>query len=129
MSDENDELKGYFTVTEEKIRELLQNTNTMYYVIADMLQENIIGIEISEWEDQPIHALMQYYMSLVNLRTMVNTMINNPPKEIVRLAKKNKINGILVKGEDLLQLNQTLLESEQASKILETDYKVVVNLH
>jgi hypothetical protein len=129
MSDENDELKGYFTVTEEKIRELLQNTNTMYYVIADMLQENIIGIEISEWEDQPIHALMQYYMSLVNLRTMVNTMINNPPKEIVRLAKKNKINGILVKGEDLLQLNQTLLESEQACKILETDYKVVVNLH
>jgi hypothetical protein len=129
MSDENDELKGYFTVTEERIRELLQNTNTMYYVIADMLQENIIGIEISEWEDQPIHALMQYYMSLVNLRTMVNTMINNPPKEIVRLAKKNKINGILVKGEDLLQLNQTLLESEQACKILETDYKVVVNLH
>lgn len=129
MSDENDELKGYFTVTDEKVRELLQNTNTMYYVIADMLQENIIGIEISEWDDQPIHALMQYYMSLANLRIMINTMINNPPKEIVRLAKKNKINGILVKGEDLLQLNQTLLESEQACKFLETEYKIVVNLH
>jgi hypothetical protein len=129
MSDENDELKGYFTITEEKVRDLLQNTNTMYYIVADMLQENIIGTEVAEWDDQPINALMQYYMSLANLRVMIDNIITNPPKDIVKIAKKNKIKGLLIKGEDLLQLNQTLLDSEQACKILETEYKIVINLH
>jgi hypothetical protein len=129
MSDENDELKGYFTITEEKVRDLLQNTNTMYYIVADMLQENIIGTEVAEWDDQPINALMQYYMSLANLRVMIDNIITNPPKDIVKIAKKNKIKGLLIKGEDLLQLNQTLLDSEQACKTLETEYKIVINLH
>ena len=129
MSDENEELKGYFTIKEEKVRELSINTNQAFYIVADMLQENITAYEVKEWDEHPVNALMQYYMNLHNLRVMINEIINNPPKDILKMAKKHNIKGCLVRGDDLLELNKALLESEQAAKFLDTEYSVTFNIH
>jgi len=129
MSDDNEELKGYFTVKQEKVLDLMQSTNQSYYIVADLLQENVTAFDVSEWEDQPVNGLMQYYMTLHNLRYMIQEIINNPPKDILKMAKKHNIKGFLIHGETLLKLNEALKQSEEAAKDLETEHKLFITLH
>jgi hypothetical protein len=72
---------------------------------------------------------MQYYSSLTTIKNMLNNMVTNPSKEALRLAKKHTFEGVLVKGDELLLLNQKLLESEQAAKILEVDHRFSLTVH
>lgn len=124
MSEEKKELEGYFTVKPDKFAQLVANANRSYYMVADHLQDNVIGSEIKEWGDGPIPLLTQAYASLHDLLWELDEIINNPPKEITKIAKKHDIKGILVKGDKLLYLNNSLLEVEKIQKRLEEEHKV-----
>lgn len=124
MSEKKEELDGYFTVKAEKFAQLVFTANRNYFMVADQLQENVIGTEIKEWIDSPIPLLAQALSSLHDLRWELDEIVNNPPKDIVKMAKKHNIQGILIKGDKLLYLNNSLLEVEKLQRRLEEEHQV-----
>jgi hypothetical protein len=129
MADQNDELDGYFSIKEDKVTTLVKATNQMYHVIAEVIRDSVKSANPLHWENGFIDSLTAYYVSLTTLKNFLNEVFLNPSKETLRLSKKHKIEGILIRGEDLLLLNAKLLESEQAAKVLEVEHLTVVNIH
>lgn len=129
MADDNDELNGYFTIREDKVTELMKNTTQMYYVVGQMIKDQIVTTEQDRWNEGPVNELMLYYSALTSIKNMLTGLINNPSKEVLRLTKKHSFEGVLVKGDDLLTLNQKLLESEQSAKLLEIDHRISLTVH
>jgi hypothetical protein len=129
MADQNDELDGYFSIKEDKVTTLVKTTNQMYHIVAEMVRDSVIATKPSEWENGSTDALTVYYVILSALKSFLNDILLNPSKETLRLAKKHKVEGILIRGEDLLLLNTKLLESEQTAKALEVDHRIVFNIH
>ena len=129
MADDNDELNGYFTIREDKVTELMKNTTQMYYVVGQIIKDQVSSTEQDRWGEGPVNELMQYYSFLTGIKNMLTGLINNPSKEVLRLSKKHTFEGVLVKGEDLLLLNQKLLESEQSAKALETEHRLTFTVH
>jgi len=129
MADQDDELSGYFSIKEENATTLVTNTNQMYHVVAEVLRDSVSTTSPAEWQDGPVDTLTLYYVSLSTLRSFLNEVLLNPSKETIRLSKKHKIEGLLIRGEDLLLLNAKLLESEQVARTLETDHKLLISIH
>ncbi len=124
---EDNELDGYFVIKPEKINQLAGDTERMYHMVSDTLQDAVVSSDIREWQDSAIPLLMEYYLALRDLKLLIYNTINNPPKNIIKMMKKHNIKDFLIK--DLLTLNQTLLETETLEKDLMIEYKISLNLH
>ena len=129
MADDKDELNGYFTVKQEKVTNLVKTTTQMYYVVAEMIRDSAVTSEPTKWQGTLNDALVTYYASLSSLKIFLNDLLVSPPKDVLKLAKKYNVDGILIRGEDLLILNARLLESEQAAKALEVEHRTLINIH
>lgn len=124
MSDENDELAGLYTIKNDKFLELTRQNERQYYMAADMLQDQVVSSQITEWDGDSTKALMLYYLTISEIRDLLHDISKNPSKELLRLAKKNNIKDILVRQEDLVLMNALLLKSEQMEQDMYTEHRI-----
>jgi predicted ester cyclase len=129
MSEKKEDLDGYFTVKPEKFAQLVHTANRNYFMVADHLQDSVIGSEIKDWTDSAIPLLAHTLASLHDLRWELDEIVNNPPKDVTKMAKKHNIQGILIKGDKLLFLNNSLLEVEKLQKRLEDEHKLSFSIN
>lgn len=128
MSDEK-ELEGYYVIKTEKYVELYDQINSQYIIISELLNDYILKQRKKDWESEPLKLLFKQHSNLMELKEKVDEIANNPPKEIVKIAVKNKIKDILVHGETLARLNALLLVSEENERIINDEYKISTILH
>lgn len=128
MSDEN-ELEGYYVIKTEKYVELYDQINRQYIIISELLNDYILKQKKKDWEQEPLKLLFRQHANLMELKERVDEIANNPSKEIVKIAVKNKIKDILVHGETLAKLNALLLVSEENERIINDDYKISTVVH
>jgi hypothetical protein len=129
MSDENSDLDGFYVIKSEKLIELTRQTESSYYIYADMIQEQIVSSDIQEWSRLPIANLMNHYLAICDLRVLLVEMAAKPTKEMVALAKKYNIKDILIPSEVLAKLNGMLLNLEENEKILYAEHDIKVIFH
>lgn len=128
MSDEK-ELEGYYVIKTEKYVELYDQINRQYYITSELLNDYILKQKKKDWESDPLKLLFKHHANLMELKEKVDDIANNPPKEIVKIAVKNKIKDILVHGETLARLNALLLVSEENERIINDEYKISTVVH
>jgi hypothetical protein len=122
MSDQDNELDGYYTIKPEKVTSLAKQLATTYYIAADTLQENISVADMPTWESTHIIELMGYVVQLDAARKFIDGIVK-PPKEVIALAKKYSIEDFLLKKESLLELNAHLLLLEERQERLDVQHK------
>ena len=128
MSDEK-ELDGYYVIKTEKYVELYDQINRQYHIMSELLNDHILKQKKKDWEVDPLKLMFRQYSNLSELKEKVDEIANSPPKEVVKIAVKNKIKDILVHGETLAKLNALLLVSEENERILNEDYKISTIVH
>jgi hypothetical protein len=128
MSDEK-ELDGYYVIKTEKYVELYDQINRQYHIMSELLNDHILKQKKKDWEVDPLKLMFKQYSILSELKEKVDDIANSPPKEVVKIAVKNKIKDILVHGETLAKLNALLLVSEENERIINEDYKISTVVH
>lgn len=129
MSDENDELTGLYTIKNDKFLELTRQTERSYYMAADMLQDQVVSSQITEWDNDSTKPLMLFFLTISEIREFLNSVAKTPDKDLIRIAKKNNIKDILIRQTDLVMMNALLLKSEQMEQELNTIYKITFVLN
>jgi len=127
MSDQDNELDGFYTIKSERMLGLAKQLSTTYYIASDNLQDAISETEVQKWEESHVLDLMGYVVFLDSARKFVDSILK-PPKDLVALAKKYSIEDLLIRKENLLELNSHLLLLEERQEKLDTQhkYKIII---
>ena len=127
MSDQDNELDGYYTIKSERVISLSKQLATTYHIASDNLQDAISETDAPKWEETHVIDLMGYVVFLDSARKFVEGILK-PSKELIALAKKYEIQDILIRKESLLDLNShlLLLEERQEKLDIQHRYKIII---
>jgi hypothetical protein len=128
MSDQDNELDGFYTIKSERVLSLAKQLSTTYYIASDNLQDSISETDVSKWEDSHVLDLMGYIVFLDSAKKFVDGILK-PPKELVALAKKYNIEDLLIRKENLLELNSHLLQLEDRQEKLDVQHRYKIVTH
>jgi hypothetical protein len=120
----NNELAGYYTINFDKFIELVRQTEAIYNIVSDLLQDYIMGVYPDQWETSPVPELAGYYVAAYELKTFLDEIVNNPTEEEIRLTTKHKITDVLISLEDLAFLNSLVAVLQEYEKKLYQAYKI-----
>ena len=132
MSDEGDngeELKDYFVIKFEKYLQMMEEIEHKYQILADLLHEQILGTLPDFWEGTPIKDTMKMYVEVAELRDFLEDKVNNASDEEVKLAAKYNIKDVLIKTDELAQMNILLVSMEKLESRLEVEHKISLATH
>lgn len=124
MADSDEELQNYYVIKFENFIAIMKQTDSIYYILIDLLQNYIQEADPDDWESTPIPDLAAYFGVASELRLYLDELINNPTEKEIELSIKYDIKDILMTLEDLSAMN-IMLEAMQEYEIrLYEDYKI-----
>lgn len=126
---DNEDLKDYYVIKFEKFIQLMEQTEHKYQILADMVHEQAIDNEPDSWDETPIKAIMRTFIYISELRDFLEDKINNAQEEEIKLANKYNIKDVLMKTEELAQMNVLLVSAEQLEADLQLEYKISIEPH
>lgn len=132
MSQDNgdgEELKGYYVIKFEKFIDLMNEIEHKYQISADLLHDKILATLPEFWDSTDIPSLIEFFATVNDIRKFLESKINNPSDEEVKLAAKYNIKDVLLKDVELAKMNTLLLAEEQLEADLEIDHKISITTH
>lgn len=127
--EQNEDLKGYYTINFEKFIELMNEVDHKYMIAADIVKKQIIETSTDQWENTAIRDLMRIIVQVGDLRDFLEMKVENPSEQEVKLSKKYDIKDVLMTTEDLARLNMNLLSIEEDEADLEICHKISLQTH
>lgn len=124
MADGDEELRDYYVIKFENFMAIMKQTDSIYYVLMDLLQSYIQDADPTNWDATPIPDIAAYFGVASELRLYLDELINNPTDKEIELSIKYDIKDILMTLEDLSAMN-IMLEAMQEYEIrLYEDHKI-----
>jgi len=124
-----DPLSNYYVIKFEKFIDLITEIESKHSILADMLHEEAAKVSPEEWDETPIPAITELYVTVHDIRSFLEDKINNATEEEVKLAQENNIKDVLVSKEELQRMNVLLLAEESLEASLEKEYKISLATH
>lgn len=125
----DDELKDYYVVKFEKYIQLMEEIEHKYQILADLIHEHVLATLPDFWEGTPIKDLMKFYVDVAELHDFLEDKINNASEEEVKLAAKYNIKDVLIKSDELAQMNVYLVSIEELEARIEVEHKISIQTH
>lgn len=116
MSDNDNELENYYVIKFENFIALLKQTETIYNILVDLIQDYVQDSDPYEWDVTPIPDLCAYLGVANELKLYLDDIINNPTEKETELTIKHSLKDVLITLEDLAAMN-TMLEAMQEYEI------------
>ena len=116
MSDSENELGNYYVIKFENFIALLKQTESIYNVLVDLIQDYIQESDPYEWDKTPIPDLCAYLGVANEIKLYLDDIINNPTQEEIDLTVKYSLKDVLITVEDLAAMN-VMLEAMQEYEI------------
>ena len=125
----SEDLKDYYVIKFEKFLQMMEEIEHKYQILADLIHDKILGTLPDFWEGTPIKDLMKIYVDIAELRDFLEAKINEVDEAEVKLAAKYNIKDVLIKTEELSQMNVYLLSIEELEARLEVEHKISIATH
>jgi len=128
-SKKDNPLSNYYTIKFERYIDLLNEIEAKYNILSDLLHDEILKTLPEFWDNTPIPALADCYVTVKDIRTFLDDKVNNASDEEIKLTKEYDIKDVLISKADLQRMNVLLMASEELEARLEIDYKISLATH
>jgi hypothetical protein len=116
MSDNDNELDNYYIIKFENFVALLRQTESIYNILVDLIQDYIQECDPYEWDKTPIPDLCAYLGVASELKLYLDDIINNPTEKEIELTIKYNLKDVLITLDDLAAMN-VMLEAMQEYEV------------
>ena len=124
MAENDSELDNYYVIKFENFIELIKQTDAIYHIVANLLEEQTLANDTEEWYATAIPDLSGYFSIVTELKDYLDDIVNNPTEEEIKLIKKYNLSDILISIEDLSVLNHLLKSMQDYETRIYNLYKI-----
>lgn len=124
MAESDSELDNYYVIKFENFIELIKQTDAIYHIVANLLEEQTLANDTEEWYATAIPDLSGYFSIVTELKDYLDDIVNNPTEEEIKLIKKYNLSDILISIEDLSVLNHLLKSMQDYETRIYNLYKI-----